>query len=699
MDKTAEILRSSVQYVPGVGPKKAGILNKAGIETVGDLLYYFPRRYLDRSVVKRIAELTLESGEVTVIGKVLFYKVIGVRGGHQRFVLHVADETGVVEAIFFQGVNYWSRFFQEGEQVALSGRVTYYNRPQMIHPAVDRLNTEDGMNFWNTGRIISLYPSSEEMKRYRLDPHGLRKIVRKALDKALPGLKEYLPEEILDKNGLISLPQALEAVHFPQTMSERDTAVKRFKYEELFFFQLMLAQRRQRVKFPGGTQCLKVDELTKKFVKSLPFEYTPSQLEVLSEIRRDLEAPASMNRLLMGDVGSGKTIVALTAVVMAVESGYQAALMAPTEILAEQHYLTAKPLLEPLKIKVGLIKGAQKKDLRTDLNTAVIKGNLNFIVGTHALIQEGVEFANLGLVIIDEQHRFGVSQRHKLRSKGNYPNVLVMTATPIPRTLALTLYGDLDVSVIKEGPFPRNNISTRYALPKMLPRIYDYLRKEVSSGHQAYIIFPLVEESEKLDLRAAESQFHHLSMGEFRNLKLGLLHGRLRSEEKEAVMREFKKGKIQVLVSTTVVEVGVDVHNATFMVIQNAERYGLAQLHQMRGRIGRNGQPSYCYLISDPPLSKEVRKRIRTLEETQDGFQIAEVDLELRGSGEFFGTRQHGLPELKIAHPVQDQELLKVAREDAFSLIERDPELAGCSELCQRYIPEFKKKVDLSEVG
>ncbi|NQS97160.1 MAG: ATP-dependent DNA helicase RecG [candidate division Zixibacteria bacterium] len=696
---TENILKSPVQFITGVGPKRAEILLNAGIRTVEELLYYLPRRYLDRSTVMKIAELTLDSGEVTIIGKVVRFGAVGARGSRQRFILYVADETGLVEAVFFQGVNYWSKFFKEGERVALSGRVTYYNKPQIMHPAVDRLNLEDGETFWNTGRIISLYSSSEEMKRYHLDSRGMRKIIRTALGKASEYIAEYLPEKILTERGLMPLKEAFEGAHFPNSMEDRDRAIRRFKYEELFFFQLMLANRHHQNSQPSGIQSDKVGELTKRFVGSLPFKYTSSQLEVLSEIRGDMESEKSMNRLLQGEVGSGKTVVALTAVVMAVESGYQAALMAPTEILAEQHYLTAKPLLEPLGIKVGLLKGYQRKDMRTDFLSKLASGEMNLAVGTHALIQEGVEFSNLGLAIIDEQHRFGVHQRYRLRSKGLSPDVLVMTATPIPRTLALTLYGDLDVSTIKEGPFPRNNISTRYETTRHLPRIYDYLRKEIARGHQAYIIYPLIEESEKVDLRAAESHYMQLKRGDFRKYNVGLLHGRMKSDEKEKVMKEFTEGRIQILMATTVVEVGVDVHNATFMIIENAERFGLAQLHQLRGRIGRSGDQSYCYLISDPPLSREARRRIRHLEESQDGFEIAEADLEIRGTGEFFGARQHGLPELRYTHPIADQELLQVARGDAFKLIERDPEMNDCPALYRRFCREYKDKVILADVG
>jgi len=699
MTSENSFLKSPVQFIPGVGPKRAEVFEKLGINTILDLLYYFPRRYLDRSTVKKIAELTMDSGEVTVIGKVVSYDVIGARGARQRFVLHVTDETGVIEAVFFQGVNYWSHFFKEGERIAMSGRVTFYNKPQIVHPAVDRLNAEDGDGFWNTGRIIALYPSSEEMKRNHLDSRGLRKIIRSALEKIETEISDYLPSSLIEKHKLPSILTAINTVHFPESPEQKDEAINRFKYEELFFFQLMLAQRYVNSKQPAGIQCSEIDEMTKKFVKSLPFEYTPSQLEVLSEIKQDMLSPQSMNRLIMGDVGSGKTIVALTAAVMAIENGYQVALMVPTEILAEQHFLTAKPFLEPLGIKTTLLKGAQKRDIKTKTLNKIANGDSQFVVGTHALIQESVKFNNLGLAIVDEQHKFGVTQRHKLRSKGSTPDVLVMTATPIPRTLALTLYGDLDISIIKEGPFKRENISTRYGSNKNLHKIYDYLRKEISQKHQAYIIFPLVEDSEKLDLRAAESHYHQLRRGELKNLRLGLLHGRLNSEEKESVMKEFKRGNIQVLVSTTVAEVGLDVHNATFMIIQNAERFGLAQLHQLRGRIGRGGQPAYCYLISEPPLSKDSRKRIRTLEETQDGFKIAEADLEIRGTGEFFGTRQHGMPELKFAHPIFDNDLLMTAREDAFEFIKRDPEMKSCPELYERFCKEYKERIELADVG
>ena len=692
-------LSSSVQYIPGVGPKKADVLSKAGIEKIEDLIYYLPRRYLDRSTVKKVSELTLDSGEVTVIGKVIKCDTIGARGQRQRFILYVADETGIVEAVFFQGVNYWSRFFREGEKVALSGRVTYYSKPQIIHPAVDHLNIDDGDKFWNTGRIIALYTTSEEMKINRLDSRGMRKIIRAALEKIDDKLKEYLPDHILKSRNLMPLPEALNKVHFPDTMEERDQAFHRFKFEELFFFQLMLAKKYTDNTTPSGIKCESVGELTRSFVKSLPFEYTPSQLEVLKDIRREMESEKSMNRLVQGDVGCGKTVVALTAATMAIESGFQAAIMAPTEILAEQHFLTARKLFEPLGVKVVLLRGAQRKDSKEDTVRRIASGDANLVIGTHALIQDNVEFHKLGLVIIDEQHRFGVHQRLKLRSKSFSPDTLVMTATPIPRTLALTLYGDLDISIIKEGPFPRGNITTRFSTTKHKNRTFEYLRKEIGRGHQAYIIYPLVEESESVDLRAAESHYRQLKHGDFRNFKVGLLHGRMKSDEKESIMQEFAAGNIDILVATTVVEVGVDVPNANFMIIENAERFGLSQLHQLRGRIGRNGKPAYCYLMSDPPLSKDARRRIRTMEETQDGFEIADVDLEIRGMGEFFGTKQHGLPELKYTSPADDRELLLLARDDAFGLMKTDPNMSDCPALYARFCREFKDRLEFADVG
>lgn len=692
-------LDSTVQFLPGVGPKKAEILEKAGIITLEDLIYYLPRRYLDRSTVKKIGELTLESGEVTVIGKVTKAETIGARGQKQRFVLYVADETGIVEAVFFQGVNYWQYFFKEGDKVALSGRVTYYTRPQINHPAVDQLGTDDGDNFWNTGRIISLYPTSEEMKKNRLDSRGIRKIIRTALDKLGEEVSEYIPDDIRKNRQLISLNDALEKVHFPEDMIERDAAFFRFKYEELFFLQLMLAKRYKENTVPSGVKCDKVGDLTRRFVKSLPFHYTQSQIEVLTEIRKEMESDISMNRLVQGDVGSGKTVIALTAVVMAVESRYQAAIMAPTEILAEQHYYTARNLLGPLGITVAILRGSMRKDVREETLQRIASGDIDLVIGTHALIQDSVNFAKLGLVVVDEQHKFGVHQRMKLRDKGKIPNMLVMTATPIPRTLALTLYGDLDVSIIKEGPFKTGNITTSYSISRQRNRIYDSLKNEVSKGRQAYIIYPLVEESENSDLKAAEQHYNQLKRGEFRNFNVGLLHGRMKSEEKDIVMKDFASGKIQILIATTVVEVGVDVPNANFMIIENAERFGLAQLHQLRGRIGRSGEPAYCHLISDPPLSKDSRRRIKALEESNDGFAIAEIDLELRGMGEFFGAKQHGLPELKYTNPITDKDILLSAREDAFNLIKTDPEMSRCPQLYARFCREFKPKSELANVG
>jgi len=463
----------------------------------------------------------------------------------------------------------------------------------------------------------------------------------------------------------------------------------------------MALRKRQYGEQHGGIRFEKVGDKVKQLVDNLPFELTEAQKRVLHEIRADMKSARPMNRLLQGDVGSGKTIVALITMLIAVENGYQAALMAPTEILAEQHYLTIHKMLEEIGVKTVLLIGGQSKNERQQTLEAIVNGDAKIVVGTHALIQEGVDFQQLGLIIIDEQHRFGVMQRAMLRSKGLNPDVLVMTATPIPRTLSLTVYGDLDISVLDELPAGRKPIKTYWRPESKRLKIYHFVRKQIEEGAQAYIVFPLVEESEKIDLKAAVDSYEKMRTTFFAGFKLGLLHGRMKSEEKEAVMAAFKKGDIQILVSTTVIEVGVDVPNATIMLIEHAERFGLTQLHQLRGRVGRGSKQSYCILIAYGRLSDEAKTRLDTMVATSDGFKIAEVDLELRGPGEFFGTRQHGLPELKIADVVKDMKILHVARKEAFRLVKEDPHLRRQMDLGTRYyfLKNYKDNFDLARVG
>ncbi len=692
-------LNSPVQFLKGIGEKRAQALKEIGVETVLDLVYYFPRRYLDRSHITPINALQADM-LTTVVGKVQFG---GIKSGRRRrYILVISDGTGFLNCVWFNRVEYWSKIFEKGETIAFSGKVGLFGEYQMVHPDFDRLGDEGEQDFLHTGRIIPLYPSSEALSRVGLDSRGFRRILKGALKGYAKSLSESLPAEILRRQKLIAFREAIEHVHFPADKQSLAAARRRLKFDELFYLELMLALRKKSTEIKRkGIEFLKVGERTRRLIESLPFELTAAQKKVTREIRDDMKKDRPMNRLLQGDVGSGKTIVALIAMMMAIENNYQAALMAPTEILAEQHFLTIHQLLEELGIKVVLLIGAQKKAARTKILEMIKNAEANLVIGTHALIQEGVEFQRLGLVIIDEQHRFGVMQRAVLMEKGLAPDVLVMTATPIPRTLSLTLYGDLDVSILDELPPGRKPVKTYWRSEAKRSEIYRFVRSKIDEGAQAYIVFPLVEESEKVDLKAAIEGYENLQSGMFANYHIGLLHGRMKSEDKEQVMADFKSGKIQILVSTTVIEVGVDVSNATVMVIENAERFGLPQLHQLRGRVGRGEKPSYCFLIAKHPISNEARVRLETITKTNDGFKIAEVDLQLRGPGEFFGTRQHGLPQLRIADLVKDTELLLKAREEAFNLAKQDHQVLNLENMPVRahFFKNYRDKFELARVG
>ena len=491
-------------------------------------------------------------------------------------------------------------------------------------------------------------------------------------------------------------------IHFPENTDLLNQAKSRLKYDELFFLQLLIAYRKRSVCLqPKGIEFKNVGDKTQELAKKLPFELTNSQKKVLREIRQDMKKSQPMFRLLQGDVGSGKTIVSLITLLIAIENGYQAALMAPTEILAEQHYFTTKNLLDNLGVNVQLLIGAQKKRVRNDVLTAIVTGECDLIIGTHALIQENVKFSKLGLIVIDEQHRFGVMQRASLMKKASSPDVLVMTATQIPRNLSLTVYGDLDFSIINEMPKGRKPIITSWRYADVKPKIYKFVKDNILQGRQAYIVFPLIEESEKIDLQAATENYEQMKDGIFSDINIALLHGRMKSAEKESIMKDFKDGKIKILVSTTVIEVGIDVANATLMVVEHAERFGLTQLHQLRGRVGRGAEQSYCILIAHPQLTDTAYSRLNTLAKSNDGFKIAEVDLKLRGPGEFFGTRQHGMPELNIANPVEDMDILIKARNDAFNLVQDDPQLLNPENFVIRNYFEkyYKDKLELLRVG
>ena len=695
----------TLQFVKGIGPKRAAALKEIGIDSIPKLLYYLPRDYLDRSRITTIRDLPkfVEAGkEVTVIGSVFRQSARRTRHGKQMFFLTLKDETGYLTCVFFAGVQWYQKAFEIGEVLAVSAvpELDKLNRPQFIHPEFDRLKTndEDDSTDWNsllhTGAIIPMYRSSEELRQVGLDNRGFRRIIRNAIQNNLDSLVDHLPGEMLHRRGLLGMHSSLRMIHFPKTYAERDMALGRLKFDELFFFELLMAYRRREIKgaLKGISFTIKSD-LARQLISGLPFELTGAQRRVIIEITRDMSLPVPMNRLLQGDVGSGKTIVALFAMLIAVENGYQCALMAPTEILAEQHFFTLKNFLRDLPVHVRLLIGGQKKKLREDVLEDIRRGSANIVIGTHALIQEHVQFANLGFVVVDEQHRFGVAQRALLRGKGKEnPDVLVMTATPIPRTLSLTLYGDLDVSVIDELPQNRRPVKTAVRTEKEKKKVYSFVKDELRRGRQAYIVYPLIEESEKIDLKAAIVEFEKLKENDFADFRLGLLHGRLSSAEKDDLMDKFKSKELDILVATTVIEVGIDIPNATIMIIENAERFGLSQLHQLRGRVGRGADQSYCVLLTDDLAAKrktqlatnraeaqkqisDISKRLHTMVETSDGFTIAEVDLELRGAGDYFGTRQSGLPSFVVADIVHDKEILLHARQEAFDLVDRDPHL------------------------
>ncbi len=683
----------------GIGEKREQLFENIGIRTVEDLLEYFPRAYLDRRQVVAIRDLQVGM-TATVVGQVTSFRLIP--GRRSRFVLRLYDGTGNLNCVWFKGGFYLKKKFTLGERLAVSGKVGFFGGFQMSHPDFDRISEYRDDERLETGKILPQYSSTHDLSDAGLDSRGIRRILNRTLLDYLQFVHENLPREILAKHKFPGRREAIGAIHFPENEKQLEQARRRLKYEELFFMELLLAYRRLKSRQSRkGIAFSRVGKRTRNLVEQLPFRLTNAQKRVIREIWQDMKSPHPMNRLLQGDVGSGKTIVALVAMLLAVENGFQAALMAPTEILAEQHFLAFRRLLERLGVKVVLLKGGQKKAERQRILESLERGEGDIAIGTHALIQESVAFYRLGLVVIDEQHRFGVLQRAGLRAKGATPDVLVMTATPIPRTLSLTVYGDLDVSILDEKPAERKPIQTTWRTNKKRDAIYKFVRQRVEAGQQAYIVFPLVEESEKVDLRAATEAYESLRKDVFKGLSVGLLHGRLKPDVKESTMAAFQSGEIQILVSTTVIEVGVDVPKATVMVIEHAERFGLTQLHQLRGRVGRGSEQSFCILIAYAPVKREARERLMALSKIADGFKLAEIDLKMRGPGEFFGTRQHGLPKLKLANVVADADLLFQAREDAFALIQNDPALKkGTHPRVREFLLErYREKWGLIEIG
>ena len=694
-------LQAPLQYLKGVGPQRAKLLSRLSLETIEDALFFVPGRHEDRSRLtpfRELAEGITQSCAGTVV------RVNAPPRGNPRVPLSVTfrDGTGYLTAVWFNQPYLEEKFDKVRERqqrVFLHGPLARFrNGPlQMQHP--DYEVVEDGEDETiHTGRLVPIYRLTEGLPQRWLRSLLWRMVAKEEYAGRVP---ESLPEAVRRRRRLSALSDAVRAIHFPQTEEELGAARRRLVFDDFFLFELGLAIRRQREGRQRGIAMAPAGELVARLRQALPFRLTAAQGRVWEEIRRDLAAPHPMSRLLQGDVGSGKTIVAALAILTAVEAGYQAAVMAPTEILAEQHLLTLRQWLPPLGVPVELLTSAIKGRERQGLLDGVKSGEIPCLVGTHALIQEGVEFRRLGLVVVDEQHRFGVAQRATLREKGDNPHVLVMTATPIPRTLALTLYGDLDVSVIDEMPPGRQPVVTVARPEGQRAQIYAFLRQQIMEGRQVYVVCPLVEESEAMDLKAATEMADRLQGEVFTDLKVGLLHGRLSFAEKEAVMRAFKEGQIHILVSTTVIEVGIDVPNASVMLVEHAERFGLSQLHQLRGRVGRGPWKSYCILLESGMLSDEARRRLEAMTQTNDGFRIAEVDLELRGPGDFFGTRQSGLPEFRVADLLRDGRVLEEARQEAFALVAADPDLARGEHraLREALLARWRGKLDLASVG
>lgn len=664
-------LLSEVRYLKGVGPRFAGLLARAGVETIEDLLYYVPRRYTDWSRISNVDDL--KAGDrVTVVVRVLSSDVTR-RGRRQVFAAALEDDSGAVFARWFNQP-YLRNVLEKGTRAVVSGEVRFdraARRIEFVNPVFEVLSENEVTELVHAGRIVPEYSQIGELSGRRI-----RTLVKNALDLFLGDLVDPLPEGVRLRGKLPALRDAMGAVHFPTSMESADAARARLAYEEFFLFQVIVGLRRLEARGEARAAGIRwSDAEHARFLGSLPFQLTNAQKRVIGEIAGDMVSGRPMNRLLQGDVGSGKTVVAAAAMHQAVVNGYQAAIMAPTEILAEQHHVGIEAALTPLGDRVVLLRGGMRAGERDEALGAIEGGGADVVVGTHALIQEGAAFRRLGLAVIDEQHRFGVAQRAALREKGGSPDVLVMTATPIPRTLALTVYGDLDVSTLDELPPGRTPVVTAIRDEAARKKVYEFLRKEMVEGRQVFVVYPLVEESEKIELAAATKMYEELRGRVFSDVEVGLVHGRMKPEEKDAVMERFRAGRIDLLVSTTVVEVGVDVSNATVMVVEHAERFGLAQLHQLRGRVGRGEHRSYCVLMVGPGASDEARERVRVLEETSDGFVIAEKDLELRGPGEFLGVRQHGLPRFSVADLGRDSRLLVRAREDAFAFLDSDPKL------------------------
>ena len=690
-------LATAVRYLKGIGPKKAGAISSLGINDIEDLLYYFPRRYEDRTSLSPIAELKQGEAQTVKAAVLAASERQSLRRRSFRILeVVVGDKSGKIFCVWFNQP-YLAGYFKPGVSLILHGRVdSYAGRLQMNSPEFEILESGED-DALNTGRIVPVYslPSGITQRSWR-------QTVKLAIDEYLPGMQDFLSYDIRSRNNLLNLAKSIVNIHFPQDAGLQKEAYRRLAFEEFFIFQLPLALRKSRRKEKHGIAHLVEGSISSGFIAGLPFELTKAQKSALEEIKADMVSARPMQRLLQGDVGSGKTVVATAAALIAVQGGYQAAMMVPTEILARQHYEKINAQVSELKghngkIKIAILVSGMDKKAKERIYRDLGSGKIDLVIGTHALLEDKLRFSRLGMVVIDEQHKFGVGQRALLPAKGAASDVLIMTATPIPRTLAITLYGDLDISVINELPSGRLPVETLLFAQDDVRRAYELAREQLKKGYQVYIIYPVIEESYALDIAGARKMYEELKAGEFKEFRLGLIHGRLKQKEQDEIMRGFQGRQIDVLVSTTVLEVGIDVANATCMIVEHAERFGLSQLHQLRGRVGRGSAKSLCILVSDS-VTAESRRRLEAMVRHSDGFRLSEEDLKLRGPGEFFGRRQHGLSELRIGNPLSQMQLLRKAREEALKLVEADPSLvnkqnAAIKEKLLERFPEYQELV------